>query len=108
MLDSDEYIKIEYDSLLDELKKGNNTIIGLTKVFGFYQVKNNLSMIKSFIADSQFLGDMDILKQQFNEVSRYCSEIAQERDTLRDELDKALNEIENLKKIIADNNLLPF
>lgn len=108
MLDSDEYIKIDYDTLLDELQKGNNTIIGLTKVFGFYQVKNNLSMIKAFIADSQFLADMDLLKQQYNEVVHHCSDIALERDTLKDELDNALQEIENLKKIIVDNNLLPF
>lgn len=98
MLDSDEYVKIEYDTLIEEINKGNNTIIALTKVFGYYQIKNNLSMVKAFIAESQHTS---ILEQY----ERNVQDLLTENVKLKSENEKLIERVDKLEKELG---YLPF
>lgn len=67
MLDNDEYIYLDTNSIIEEISKGNNTILGLIKTYGINQVQHKLGVIKSLIAECENNSHVQLLEYNYQD-----------------------------------------
>lgn len=106
MLDNDEYLYLDSETIIAEIEKGNNSMKGLIKTFGLNQVNHKLGIIKALINECETFSSQELLEHQMQSLLTENAKQKKENLELKQKYEQLLRDYGKVNKEL--NACLPF